>query len=84
MPEVLLKTSLNDYVVSCPHCRLSIYIHKMLRLLKESRHDYGSPGLDIKEEKILKVGSDSSMTLITIKRFMNDGVELGLAANQEL
>lgn len=34
----------------------------MLRLLKESRHDYGSPGLDIKEEKILDVGSDSSMT----------------------
>ena len=34
----------------------------MLRLLKESRHDYGSPGLDIKEEKILDVGSDSLMT----------------------
>ena len=40
---------------------MTVYIPKMLRLSKENRSKCGISRIDVKEGKILDIGSDSSM-----------------------
>ena len=50
----------SKFIASCPRCKMTVYIPKMLRLSRESKCRI--PNVGMKEEKILNVGSDSSMT----------------------
>jgi hypothetical protein len=48
----------SKFIASCPRCKMTVYIPKMLRFLNESRGEHGSP-IDV--NKKLDSDSDSSM-----------------------
>ena len=52
----------SKFIASCPRCKMTVYIPKMLRLLKENRSKCRVPNVDVKEGKKLNVEGDSSMT----------------------
>lgn len=51
----------SKFIASCPRCKMTVYIPKMLRLLKENRSKSGTSHVD-EAKRILDVRSDSSMT----------------------
>ena len=53
---------MSKFIASCPRCKMTVYIPKMFRLVKENRGNCGIPTIEVKEKKTLNVRSDSSMT----------------------
>ena len=43
----------SKFIASCPRCKMTVYIPKMLRLSIENRSKCGISRIDVKEEKTL-------------------------------
>jgi hypothetical protein len=69
----------SKYIACCPRCKMTIYIPKMLRLLREAQYDaiYGDQYVEQVDRNTLDARVLNSMTSSRSKHHMYDGTRHG-------